>query len=184
MVTIFQWFCQQELLDMSGFSQRFPFLLVPSPKSSDERGQQQRQAATQMFPAEVLENLFVGGQAEASGEVVALLGITHILCLLENKVERPADLPASVTWRSLMLADAEHADITTTFQPAAFLFESAQHAGGKMLVHCKHGKSRSVAAVVALLMRVRKWPLDRAHRQVTACRRGVCINPGPHLAWI
>jgi len=82
----------QSFNDMSGFSQRFPFLLVPSPKSSDERGQQQRQAATQMFPAEVLENLFVGGQAEASGEVVALLGITHILCLLENKVERPADV--------------------------------------------------------------------------------------------
>ncbi|KAI6015698.1 hypothetical protein EDC04DRAFT_3119924 [Pisolithus marmoratus] len=45
-------------------------------------------------------------------------------------------------------------------------------------VHCKAGRSRSVAAVMAYLIHAHRWPLTRAYSFVVDCRRGVSPNIG------
>lgn len=51
-------------------------------------------------------------------------------------------------------------------------------AGGRALVHCRMGLSRSAATVLAYAMKEFGWPLERALRHVRHCRPGVLPNPG------
>lgn len=50
--------------------------------------------------------------------------------------------------------------------------------GGRALVHCRMGLSRSAATVLAYAMKEFGWPLERALRHVRHCRPGVLPNPG------
>lgn len=50
--------------------------------------------------------------------------------------------------------------------------------GGRALVHCRMGLSRSAATVLAYAMKEFGWPLERALRHVRCCRPGVMPNPG------
>jgi len=51
-------------------------------------------------------------------------------------------------------------------------------AGGRALVHCRMGLSRSAATVLAYAMKEFGWSLERALRHVRHCRPGVLPNPG------
>lgn len=50
--------------------------------------------------------------------------------------------------------------------------------GGRALVHCRMGLSRSAATVLAYAMKEFGWPLERALRHVRHCRPSVLPNPG------
>lgn len=51
-------------------------------------------------------------------------------------------------------------------------------SGGRALVHCRMGLSRSAATVLAYAMKEFGWSLERALRHVRHCRPGVLPNPG------
>lgn len=50
--------------------------------------------------------------------------------------------------------------------------------GGRALVHCRMGLSRSAATVLAYAMKEFGWSLERALRHVRRCRPDVQPNPG------
>ena len=54
----------------------------------------------------------------------------------------------------LSLTDTEDQDIAQYFRTAIAFMEQAHKEGGKVLVHCHEGKSRSVTLVLAYLMQV------------------------------
>ena len=69
---------------------------------------------------------------------------------------------------SVLLARPTHTPSTDE----AALYNAATY------VHCKAGRSRSVAAVMAYLIHAHHWPLSRAYAFVVGRRRGVSPNIG------
>lgn len=56
--------------------------------------------------------------------------------------------------------------------------EEAKRAQEPIYVHCKAGKSRSVAAILAYLVQSERWTLKDAYKHVIKARPGVSPNIG------
>ena len=96
------------------------------------------------------------------------------------------------------MPDLKGYDISKHFRtfvfPARFFSEHTQHTkhtgevnefliqvrmtGGKVLVHCRAGQSRSATLVIAHLMMFRKWSLLKTYCHVKECRPVIKPNPG------
>jgi dual specificity phosphatase 12 len=133
-----------------------------------------------MFPemneniCEVVENVFLGDYTAAtSPETLCSLGIRHVLSL---DVARPP-LPAATDQLFLQVADTPETDLLSHLPVAVAWLGAATEAGARVLVHCRHGLSRSPAVVLALLVS-RGWELEAALARVQAARSAAEPNPG------
>ncbi|XP_058700128.1 protein phosphatase Slingshot homolog 3 isoform X3 [Poecile atricapillus] len=131
-------------------------------------------------PSRVFPHLFLGSEWNAANlEELQQNRVTHIL-----NVAREIDnfFPALFTYMNVRVYDEEAAELLPHWNDT-FLFLSRvrgchRAAGGRALVHCRMGLSRSAATVLAYAMKEFGWPLERALRHVRHCRPGVLPNPG------
>ena len=77
-----------------------------------------------------------------------------------------------------MVQDETSQSILETLPAAVEFVTSAVRRGGRVLVHCHRGRSRSASVVVAALMQLKSWDLDTALRHVRACRPVAQPNDG------
>ncbi|OWK57530.1 Protein phosphatase Slingshot 3, partial [Lonchura striata] len=138
-------------------------------------------------PSRVFPHLFLGSEWNAANlEELQQNKVTHIL-----NVSREIDnfFPALFTYMNVRVYDEEAAELLPHWNDT-FLFLSRvrvchgasggchRAAGGRALVHCRMGLSRSAATVLAYAMKEFGWPLERALRHVRHCRPGILPNPG------
>ncbi|KAF0293211.1 Dual specificity protein phosphatase 19 [Amphibalanus amphitrite] len=119
--------------------------------------------------------LCVGSQDAAHHRaLLRRLGVTHVL----NCATRVDNLfTDELTYLSVPLLDLPETRLETAF-PAAFEFiDSARATGGRCLVHCNAGVSRSASLCVAYLMEREGLTFTQGLQQVNAVRR-VRPNPG------
>ncbi|KAM9316450.1 dual specificity phosphatase 28 [Gastrophryne carolinensis] len=64
------------------------------------------------------------------------------------------------------------------FDQCVDLIESTVHSGGKCLVYCKHGRSRSATICIAYLMKWKSLTLEEAFQKVKAVRPSIEPNTG------
>uniref|UniRef100_A0A8B9VK72 protein-serine/threonine phosphatase n=1 Tax=Anas zonorhyncha TaxID=75864 RepID=A0A8B9VK72_9AVES len=118
-----------------------------------------------------------GGQrgARPPSSAPALCSITHIL-----NVAREIDnfFPALFTYMNVRVYDEEAAELLPHWNDTFLFLSDVKARGGRALVHCRMGLSRSAATVLAYAMKEFGWPLERALRHVRCCRPGVMPNPG------
>ncbi|XP_068089399.1 dual specificity phosphatase 28 [Hyperolius riggenbachi] len=74
--------------------------------------------------------------------------------------------------------DHPQQNLAEHFDQCADLIESTVHAGGKCLVYCKHGRSRSATIVIAYLMKCKGMTLEEAFQLVKAVRPSIEPNAG------
>lgn len=106
-------------------------------------------------------------------------GITHVLNVAKevpSQDEREAMERANVVSFQIPLADAHSEDIVPHFEAAFAFMDEAKAAGGKVLVHCRRGISRSPAIVVAYVMRSMKKDYISALEFVKERRPCVSLN--------
>eukprot|EP00095_Tigriopus_kingsejongensis_P008428 snap_masked-scaffold1302_size49677-processed-gene-0.3 protein:Tk08428 transcript:snap_masked-scaffold1302_size49677-processed-gene-0.3-mRNA-1 annotation:"protein phosphatase slingshot homolog 1 isoform 2" len=128
----------------------------------------------QMDPASlILDYLYLGSEWNASNlEELQQNGITHIL-----NVTREIDnfYPSVFTYHNIREYDEEATDLLKYLDRTYRFIRAAQAAGGKVLVHCKMGISRSATVVVSYVMKEYRRPLVQALEQVKYARS--IVNP-------
>jgi len=104
---------------------------------------------------EVWPNLFVGnGEAAENKEYLKKVGITHIVNMAEDDVDTDASyyIGDNIQYLGMPLADTTNTKIDDHFQVVSKFIEKGISTGGKVLVHCYMGFSRSATCAIAYLM--------------------------------
>lgn len=127
------------------------------------------------IPDEILPNLYLGCLLCARNRFsLQKLGITHILTIAEFKPYHPEIF----SYRTINIEDEASVDIFTHFEESVKFLEDAISSGGKVLVHCRAGISRSATMVAAYVMKHKKIPRDESIDFVRERRPRIFPNPG------
>ncbi|KAK4049770.1 hypothetical protein OIO90_005351 [Microbotryomycetes sp. JL221] len=127
---------------------------------------------------EVLPGLFVGGfQPSWRFETLQELGITHILCVAEERESHlfKAKFPEHFTYLILPVRDADDQNLIRIFPDSHKFIDNALTNGGRVLVHCGDGISRSPAIIVAYIMCKTGLSHEDAFQFVQS--RRFCVSP-------
>uniref|UniRef100_A0A1A8NK99 Dual specificity phosphatase 21 n=1 Tax=Nothobranchius rachovii TaxID=451742 RepID=A0A1A8NK99_9TELE len=103
-------------------------------------------------------------------------GITCIINATETK--RSCPLPPGVEYVHIPVSDSPLSPLRDHFSEVADKIQVTTESGGRVLVHCNAGVSRSVALCIAYLMKHRGVTLLEAHGWVRSCRPIARPNSG------
>lgn len=155
------------------------------------------------FPSRILDYLYLGNLSHASNALMLKeLGITHVLSIGESALVPPerqcapssgssaarARTPTNSLWVEHHLGNITVMDVqginddgVDTILPhlmAGMRFiDLARQAGGKCLVHCRVGVSRSATIVIGQVMKDLDMSLAEAYLLVRARRLNILIQP-------
>ncbi|KAJ8296381.1 Serine/threonine/tyrosine-interacting protein A [Rhodotorula toruloides] len=127
---------------------------------------------------EILPGLFVGPfQPSWKLEVLQSLGITHILCIAETREQHilKPKFPEHFVYLIQDIRDADDQNLIRIFPQTYNFIDGALAAGGRVLVHCGDGISRSPAIVTAYVMLKTGLTHEDAFTFVQA--RRFCVAP-------
>ncbi|CAO2192767.1 unnamed protein product [Urochloa humidicola] len=137
-------------------------------------------AANTERPSLVVNNLFIGGALAARSKyTLQHLGITHVLCLCSNEIgQSDSQFPDLFEYKNFSISDDDDANISDLFEEASDFIDHVNHVGGKVLVHCFEGKSRSATVVLAYLMLRMGFTLAKAWNLLKKVHRRAQPNDG------
>lgn len=141
-------------------------------------GRQRAQLLVQ-YPTEILpQRLYLGRGEQATDEtIIKNLGITHIVNISMEHQEKFSDWP-TMKYLTLKLPDESSANLFEKFQDINKFVGDALLDGGRSLIHCNLGQSRSATAVIAFLMATKGWNLNDAFFYVKERRPIIAPNRG------
>lgn len=133
---------------------------------------------------EVFPGILVGGKTAARNtSYLTKLGVTHVLNTAEGFLKGTVNTsqayyqPSGIQYMGLKLVDVDQTNIAAHFDEVAAFIDSALASGGKVLVNCQMGMSRSPACVLAYLMLREHMTVGQAVSQVRK-HRSVRPNEG------
>lgn len=130
-------------------------------------------------PTEILDGfLFLGNVANAEDRAsLAFLGIDHVLVALDcdSGVDTLPPYHEGIRYLHLNFADNAEVELCPHLDRAYDFIEDASRAGGRILVHCRAGRSRSAALVISYLMRKQGSSLHDAFTLLK--QRRPCVLP-------
>uniref|UniRef100_A0A8B9STK3 Dual specificity protein phosphatase n=1 Tax=Anas platyrhynchos TaxID=8839 RepID=A0A8B9STK3_ANAPL len=127
-------------------------------------------------PVEILPFLYLGSAYHASKcEFLANLHITALLNVSRKSSEPFKD---QYCYKWIPVEDSHTADISSHFQEAIDFIDYVRRTGGKILVHCEAGISRSPTICMAYLMKTKKLRLEEAFDYIKQRRSLISPNFG------
>lgn len=123
----------------------------------------------------ITDHLYLSNKRAANDS--SLLKGNGISCVI-NVSEHRGSSPPGTEYIHLPVSDTPLAPLGAHFGEVADKIRSRAEGGGRVLVHCNAGASRSAALCMAYLMKHRGVTLLEAHGWVRACRPLVRPNPG------
>lgn len=122
--------------------------------------------------SEIEDNLFLGSNTVAkNAELLLQHGITHIVNCAGTVCRNHH--PEKFQYLTLFLMDGKGEDIECVFLTVLNFMDKATRAGGKILVHCQLGVSRSATILLMFLMWKHKAPLDSV-LDIAKSKRSTC----------
>lgn len=129
---------------------------------------------TDLCPVNILPYLYLGSANHASQkELLDKIGITAILNVSKTL---PSAFSNCYEYMTIAIDDNERENISSHFDSAINFIEDVSSRGGKVLVHCRAGVSRSATICIAYLMRQRGYTLDEAYEYTKKRRSAISPN--------
>jgi len=100
-------------------------------------------------------------------------GITHVLNLTDKECH--PEVKSTMVWKKITLRDTLSENLLAHLKCALEFIENARAQGGRILVHCFAGISRSVAVAIGYLMWTQRSTLKEAMAIVQSHRK--CASP-------
>ena len=124
---------------------------------------------------EIIDGLFLGDHVAAENKfILSRCGITHILTVGSGLYPK---FPQKFTYKWVTELDSPTANLKQHFAACHRFINNAFASGGRVLVHCYAGISRSATMVIMYLMREHGMSMNAA-MQLTRSKRWF-INPNP-----
>lgn len=119
-------------------------------------------------PVEILPHLYLGNFQHASQlDILQRLGITSLMNVSKSCKNCFEDMYEYMT---IPVDDNDSADLSSWFDSAIAFIDDVKAKGGRVLVHCRAGVSRSVTICLAYLMFTAKIRLEAAFEHVRSKR--------------
>lgn len=135
-----------------------------------------RPAYDQGGPVEILPFLYLGSAYHASK--CEFLANLHITALLNVSRRISESCTTHLHYKWIPVEDSHTADISSHFQEAIDFIDCVREKGGKVLVHCEAGISRSPTICMAYLMKAKQFRLKDAFDYIKQRRSVVSPNFG------
>ncbi|CAH7678674.1 hypothetical protein BY996DRAFT_6430991 [Phakopsora pachyrhizi] len=158
------------------------------------------------FPSRILPFVYLGNLNHASNALMLkALGITHVVSMGESALIPPGSATVDSSgstffgvvnslWQECAngeiavldmkgVADDGIDSIRPHLERAMDFIEQCRLSGGKVLVHCRVGVSRSATIVIAYVMKHLKMDLASAYLMVRSRRLNILIQPNLLFMW-
>ena len=130
-------------------------------------------------PVEVTPGVYVGSVGAAKNvDGLRALGVTHVLCVCNGMPTGGFAPRGTFVHRSIEIRDSVDANIAEHFETTREFIRDALARGGRVLVHCFQGRSRSVAVCAMFMMCERGMTLEEAMTAIRAVRPRAMPNSG------
>ncbi|KAE9551964.1 hypothetical protein FO519_004816 [Halicephalobus sp. NKZ332] len=129
----------------------------------------------------IMEGLYISDAASViSGrgkQQIKELNITHILTTSGMPIPKPSKM-SNVQYKFVFMMDTVSQDIlgANLLEIAIGFIDNAIKSGGRIIVHCEVGVSRSVAVVAGYLMKKFEWNPSKAILYIQKSRPIACPN--------
>lgn len=125
----------------------------------------------------IADHLYLGSEAVAKNrEILRQNGITHVLNCVGFVC--PEYFKSDLVYKTLWLRDSPSEDITSILYDVFDYLEDVREQGGRVLVHCCQGISRSTSLVIAYLMWRDGQSFENAFQYVKSARQVTNPNMG------
>lgn len=125
----------------------------------------------------IADHLYLGSEAVAKNrEILRENGITHVLNCVGFVC--PEYFKSDLVYKTLWLRDSPSEDITSILYDVFDYLEDVREQGGRVLVHCCQGISRSTSLVIAYLMWRDGQSFENAFQYVKSARGVTNPNMG------
>ena len=127
--------------------------------------------------------LHVGSEesvAEERKDDLVSAGVTHVLSVMKRPppwLLDPRNLPLPFAHLRVKVEDTRAADISEHFETTGAFIRACEASGGRCIVHCAFGQSRSVSVTAAYLMTERHMSLGAALEAIRSRRPHASPNP-------
>uniref|UniRef100_A0AC34FV97 Protein-tyrosine-phosphatase n=1 Tax=Panagrolaimus sp. ES5 TaxID=591445 RepID=A0AC34FV97_9BILA len=147
--------------------------MLPKPASNGLTGDASK---SKLFSiCEIRPYLFIAGYGALSHKKIKELGITHAVDATNiSRTQRTLD----VEYLDVKIDDDERADIKKYFVEAASFIRKAKDSGGKALVYCAAGISRSASICIMYLAIEENMTIKDAYIEIGKVRPIICPNLG------
>ncbi|XKL62262.1 hypothetical protein PGB90_002095 [Kerria lacca] len=126
--------------------------------------------------SKLTENLYLCGACALRADTFEKLGITCVVnCTTREELPDPP-LPTTIkTYLRIPVLDSSVTNLLQYFHNIADIIKKVSLEGGKTLVHCIAGVSRSTSLCLAYLLKYHEMSLQEAYTYVK--RRRPCVRP-------
>lgn len=124
----------------------------------------------------VTNNIVLGGRDDASNaDLLRSLGVTHVLNVAQQV---PNYFPDRLIYKKIPLLDSPTVRIVDALPASASYLRYVESKGGRVLIHCVAGVSRSVAILVMYLISAHNQELRYAYEYILHKRPYITPNDG------
>ena len=123
----------------------------------------------------ITDELYISPAMAVTPEKIRRAGVSLIInCTIEIPIIRVPDVEVI----KINVDDLPTARIGVYFDRCADRIRAVRDRGGRILVHCAAGVSRSASICIAYLMKYHRMTLREAYSHMKHCRQIIRPNPG------